>query len=712
VPLDISFEDSTPTTPIFFILSPGIDPVQPVETLGIKMGFREDDNKFFNVSLGQGQEAVAEAAMEQCFSNGGWAMLNNIHLVVKWLLRLEKIMENYGVIYAKMAQIAKKKAEKRLARRRARQLAEQEKKEREARERAEQGLPELKEDDALAELEAEGEGDEEEDEEAREARIKARREKLEAERALAQKLKEEQEELEDEAEDEADPELQLEGPKGHPDFRVFLASDPSEKIPIGILQRCIKLTSEPPQGLKQNLVRAFKHFSDEPWENSSKQQEFKGILFALCFFHACIVERKKFGAQGWNRPYPFNPGDLTTCVDVLANNLEDRAKIPWEDLRYVFGEIMYGGHITDDWDRELCKAYLSYLVSHEVLEGADLCVGYTAPPPMNYREYLAYIEEATPAESPILYGVHPNAEINFRTVQGETLFRTINELASSASVGGASGASEKVRSTLDELMGSLPEPHNLIEIAERLEDDRSPAQHVFYQECERMNILVAVMRKTLTDLDLGLKGALSMSNQMQQLFEDINLNKVPESWSGVAYMSMRPLTSWYQNLLERNQQLLDFAVELMAPKVVGINLFFNPNAFLTAITQTMAMQHGYDLDQMTLTTEVTKKWPDQVDAAAREGSHVFGTYMEGARWDMSQSSIDDSRMKDLYPRMPVMTIRALPISKVDYKDLYACPVYKTQERGAGYVATLHLKTKAIARKWVIGGVALLLDVVE
>ena len=52
------------------------------------------------------------------------------------------------------------------------------------------------------------------------------------------------------------------------------------------------------QGLKQNLVRAFKHFSDEPWENSSKQQEFKGILFALCFFHACIVERKKFGAQG------------------------------------------------------------------------------------------------------------------------------------------------------------------------------------------------------------------------------------------------------------------------------------------------------------------------------------------------------------------------------------------------------------------------------
>ena len=43
-----------------------------------------------------------------------------------------------------------------------------------------------------------------------------------------------------------------------------------------------------------------------------------------------------------------------------------------------------------------------------------------------------------------------------------------------------------------------------------------------------MNGLVAKMRVTLADLDLGLKGALSMSDKMQQLFDDINLNVVPE----------------------------------------------------------------------------------------------------------------------------------------------------------------------------------------
>lgn len=43
-------------------------------------------------ALGQGQEPVAEAAMEQCFKHGGWSMLANLHLVAKWLLKLEKIL--------------------------------------------------------------------------------------------------------------------------------------------------------------------------------------------------------------------------------------------------------------------------------------------------------------------------------------------------------------------------------------------------------------------------------------------------------------------------------------------------------------------------------------------------------------------------------------------------------------------------------------------
>ena len=39
--------------------------------------------------------------------------------------------------------------------------------------------------------------------------------------------------------------------------------------------------------------------------------------------------------------------------------------MPWTDLRYLFGEIMYGGHITDDWDRRLCRTYLEEFMKPE-----------------------------------------------------------------------------------------------------------------------------------------------------------------------------------------------------------------------------------------------------------------------------------------------------------------------------------------------------------
>jgi dynein heavy chain len=59
----------------------------------------------------------------------------------------------------------------------------------------------------------------------------------------------------------------------------------------------------------------------------AKETEFKAILFSLCYFHAVVCERRKFGPQGWNRVYPFNVGDLTISVNVLFNYLEANNKV-------------------------------------------------------------------------------------------------------------------------------------------------------------------------------------------------------------------------------------------------------------------------------------------------------------------------------------------------------------------------------------------------
>ena len=87
--------------------------------------------------------------------------------------------------------------------------------------------------------------------------------------------------------------------------------------------------------------------------------------------------------------------------------------MPWDDLRYIFGEIMYGGHITDNKDRRLCSAYLNTFLREELLESLQFFPSFEAPPPLGHAQYLEYIEEHLVTETPAAYGLHTNSETNF-----------------------------------------------------------------------------------------------------------------------------------------------------------------------------------------------------------------------------------------------------------------------------------------------------------
>ena len=116
--------------------------------------------------------------------------------------------------------------------------------------------------------------------------------------------------------------------KAHRDYRLFLSSDPatsreSHIIPQSILEASIKITNEPPSGIFANLTKAFNNFNQDTLEACSKETEFKTILFSLCYFHAVVSERAKFGPQGWNKKYPFNTGDLMIREGIKKTNSMD-----------------------------------------------------------------------------------------------------------------------------------------------------------------------------------------------------------------------------------------------------------------------------------------------------------------------------------------------------------------------------------------------------
>ncbi|XP_033617900.1 dynein heavy chain 6, axonemal-like [Fukomys damarensis] len=157
-----------------------------------------------------------------------------------------------------------------------------------------------------------------------------------------------------------------------PEFRLWLSSKSDSSFPIPILQKGVKVAVELPQGLKSNLLQMFGYsgggeVTEEIFENPDYGQWWKKLLFSLCFFNAVINERKNYGTLCWNIAYKFISSDLEVSIKVLASVLQRHADLPWEQLRCLVGEVVYGGRITDPWDRRCLDTLLCRFCNPEVL---------------------------------------------------------------------------------------------------------------------------------------------------------------------------------------------------------------------------------------------------------------------------------------------------------------------------------------------------------
>jgi dynein heavy chain len=384
---------------------------------------------------------------------------------------------------------------------------------------------------------------------------------------------------------------------------------------------------------------------------------------------------------------------------------------------------MYGGHIVDDWDRKMCATYLNYFMVDELLDETEMVpyadgkLSWPSPPPGTHEKYIEHIE-SMPPESPLLFGMHPNAEIGFRTAQCVQLFDLLFMLQPK-DVGKEGEGEEtmspmaKAESMCNDFLDEVRDINFPVEdlIRQMSDEEKGPYQFVFLQECEYMNVLVFEMVRSLGELQLGFKGELTMSPAMEDLANCLHMEMIPPKWTKYGFPSTRALMSWLANLKERCEQLNDWVADpLNIPKVVDISKFFNPQSFLTAIMQLTCQQQSLELNKLQVFTEVTKRDVKQIDVAARDGAFVTGMFLEGARWDNNANCLEESKPKEMFFKMPVVNCRAGIVTDKEEKNVFACPTYCVPTRRPFYVFAAQLRTKQPAAKWILGGVALILDV--
>ncbi|XP_076818600.1 dynein axonemal heavy chain 5-like isoform X2 [Clavelina lepadiformis] len=503
-----------------------------------------------------------------------------------------------------------------------------------------------------------------------------------------------------------------------PSFRLWITTEVHPRFPITLLQTSIKFTNDPPQGLKAGLKRSYAAITQDQLEVSNMPQ-WKPMLYGVAFLHTTVQERRKFGPIGWNIPYEFNQADFNATVQFVQNHLDDmdiKKGVSWNTVRYMIGEIQYGGRVTDDYDKILLNTFAKVWFGDAMLQSHfRFYKGYVIPSCKTVAQYLDYIQGLPSTDTPEVFGLHPNADITYQTKSAKDILDTILSIQPKDSSSGTGETREDVAYRMaEDFLEKLPENYIPYEVRSRLKilGALQPMNIFLRQEIDRMQKVISLVRHTLLDLKLAIEGTIIMSENLRDALDCMYDGRIPAKWLKVSWPSST-LGFWFTELLDRNSQFRTWCFEGQ-PKSFWMTGFFNPQGFLTAMKQEVTRAHkGWALDSVVLHNDVTKFTSrDDVTTAPEEGVYVYGLFLEGAAWDKRNQKLTESKSKVLFEQMPIIHIDAVQgDTKQESKSFYGCPIYKKPSRtDLNYIAQVDLKTAVNPDTWVLRGVALLCDV--
>ncbi|KAJ1360753.1 hypothetical protein KIN20_019803 [Parelaphostrongylus tenuis] len=425
----------------------------------------------------------------------------------------------------------------------------------------------------------------------------------------------------------------------HEKFRLWMTTEEENKFPAIMLQQCLKITFEPPPGIRNNLLRTYSQTDDVKRSVLANQ-----VVFVLAWLHALLQERRTFIPQAWTKFYEFSSADIRVAR-MLIEGLIKESTADWEFIRGLLKFVIYGGRIENGFDGQVLDSYLSTLFTGEKITGKSgqmLSKGVELLAVDNIKEIQKYIASSIKSEDdPSLFGLPMNIRYSWQLTEAEETVARMRVVGKTLIGNERSRWAESCQPIL-QLWKRLCQGGDLHNRQiPPVKESPDPLAEMMWLEYIHAVKVVHKIHASLTLISKTIRGIVTPDKTMTEALKSLQLHQTPDIWHEHWYGPRDPaeyLTTLIykaksvQELASRSEQL-DFR-----HTPVDFSKLFRPGRLLNALRQVTARTNDCTMDMLRLTSAWDASLLVQNITIQVNGIFLQGALFDGQLRDTSASS--------------------------------------------------------------------------
>jgi len=536
----------------------------------------------------------------------------------------------------------------------------------------------------------------------------------------------------------------------HTNFRLFLTSEIHPAVHANLCRLGTVKIFEAPVGVKASLQQSLNSIPAERMNRAPVERS--RLYLLLVWFHAVVLERRRYCPIGWTKEYGFGDSDQKCSLDAIDYWVEAAAAgrshvapkdIPWKALQTLLAQTMYGGRIDNRFDDLNLTSFVQRLF---VVESFDvdfkLAPAVVAPEGTTKEHFLKWLDALPATNPPDWLGLPGSAQSQLLKLQGQMLLDKLARMQAisddddgtvaaslTASAAGTDSTADigdapvvaptwmlHAAKTAAKWRALLPD---LPPLQRRPKSITFPLFRCVEREVRQGRKLLKTIRDDLQAVRAVVGGQTKFTNRLRAIMREISKGRLPDAWAGTYPTSDTTASAWVADTARRLRQLAalvegDAETPVqdrrwdLASQSLWLGGMAAAEAFLTATRQAVARVHKCSLEDLRLELTLASLSGAQAASTPSAGDSfvVSGLSMEGAGWDGHVLTLSEA-MSCMMP--PVRFRWTTEAAKPDGDNVaLEVPVYLNSTRAdLLFVVKLHSSTDHHSSLWRQRGVALI-----